>query len=335
MVAFEDAKGTDPTDVHQKLYQLKTRYEFNKSDLKFWFNQFESCLQDCGVKNQWTKRRQLANQLPQDAINEVKQLLELTEDEAGDLPYKDLKNQLFELYAPKHEELFQKAMDALMTSTPSALLKKLTDLICQKRPCLENCCCAGLVSGMWRAKLPAEVRKAVSNIKLSKETMKMLGETADAFYRATLIPAGRIAAAAVAAVVPTKKVPMPVTSPKIEPPKLPAKIPPDWPPNLVMAVQNATPQPITLDSLASQMNQLAAVVKKGYQGNKNKGQNQNQSQQRNSGNGRRSLTKHRDDPPPGVCNQHYSFGKTAWYCQMPDDCPWRMHLQKRPKKSNS
>ena len=50
MVAFEDAKGTDPTDVHQKLYQLKTRYEFNKSDLKFWFNQFESCLQDCGVK---------------------------------------------------------------------------------------------------------------------------------------------------------------------------------------------------------------------------------------------------------------------------------------------
>merc|ERR1711951_238243 len=84
---------------------------------------------------------------------------------------------------------------------------------------------------------------------------------------------------------------MPVTSPKIEPPKLPAKIPPDWPPNLVMAVQNATPQPITLDSLASQMNQLAAVVKKGYQGNKNKGQNQNQSQQHNSGNGKRSLIK--------------------------------------------
>ena len=329
MVAFEDEKGTNPTDVHQKLYQVKSRYEFNKADLKFWFNQFESRLQDCGVKNQWTKRRQLANQLPQEAIDEVKSLLELNESEAGLTPYKDLKTQLFELYAPKHEELFQKAMDALMTSTPSALLKKLTDLICQKRPCLDNCCCAGLISGMWRAKLPAEVRKAVANIKLTKESMKSLGETADAFWRSTLVPAGRMAAS-VAAIKPKVNT-IPVTPPHVPPPKQPAGIPPDWPPNLVMAVQEGQPEPITLDSLATQMNQLAAVVKKGYQGNKPRNPNQTTARP----NGRKNLTKHPDNPPPGVCNQHYSFGKTAWFCQMPDDCPWRMHLQKRPKRPNT
>ena len=136
MTNYDEANGEDAKDVHTRLYQLKSQYKFNKADLRFWFTQFEARLSDCGVQKQWTKRTQLILQLTEEAIDEVKEILELKEDQAGTTPYKDLKDALMELYGPKQEELFQKALDMLMTTTPSALLKKLTDLICKKRPCL-------------------------------------------------------------------------------------------------------------------------------------------------------------------------------------------------------
>ena len=72
MVNFEDENAEDGKDMHQKLYQLKLKREFDRNDLLFWFGQFESQLEEIGVKAQWTKRRALDRQLPQDVAEEVK-----------------------------------------------------------------------------------------------------------------------------------------------------------------------------------------------------------------------------------------------------------------------
>ena len=42
MVNYEDADGTDEKDVHQRLYQLKLKRDFDRSDLLFWFGQFKA-----------------------------------------------------------------------------------------------------------------------------------------------------------------------------------------------------------------------------------------------------------------------------------------------------
>ena len=31
---------------------------------------------------------------------------------------------------------------------------------------------------------------------------------------------------------------------------------------------------------------------------------------------------HPDGPPPGACNTHYKYGRSAFKCRKPDSCPW-------------
>merc|ERR1711951_299615 len=32
---------------------------------------------------------------------------------------------------------------------------------------------------------------------------------------------------------------------------------------------------------------------------------------------------HPDNPPPGVCNTHYRYGRGAYVCRKKETCPWR------------
>ena len=45
MTNYDESNAEDATDVHTRLYQLKSQYKFNKSYLRFWFTQFEARLQ--------------------------------------------------------------------------------------------------------------------------------------------------------------------------------------------------------------------------------------------------------------------------------------------------
>ena len=41
--------------------------------------------------------------------------------------------------------------------------------------------------------------------------------------------------------------------------------------------------------------------------------------------------KHPDNPPEGVCKQHYQHGKSAHFCRRVQDCPWRDFISPHPK----
>ena len=62
----------DEKDAHSKVSNLKL--DFDRTDIKFWFQQLEMHLSTAGVKAQWTKRLLLHKQLPADIIGEVKDL---------------------------------------------------------------------------------------------------------------------------------------------------------------------------------------------------------------------------------------------------------------------
>ena len=120
---------------------MKLKHDFNENDLLFWFGQFEARISNYGVKSQWQKRQALADVLPQHVAEQVKDLLRLNKSSAGEVPYKTLKDNLLEIFGQKPEELFQKAISLMLETTPSALLKKLIDLVCAKSPRMTNCCC--------------------------------------------------------------------------------------------------------------------------------------------------------------------------------------------------
>ena len=55
-------------------------------------------------------------------------------------------------------------MGLMLVTTPSALARKIVDLICtHKRKPMDACCCKETVSGIWTAKLPENVRTAIAN----------------------------------------------------------------------------------------------------------------------------------------------------------------------------
>ena len=147
MTAFEDENGEDAKDAMAKLQGLKL--DFDASDVIFWFSQIEMHMATAGTKKQWSKRLILQRHLPQYVWDETKDLLRKTEPQAGDSTYKDLKTRVIRLFGPKEDELFEKAAALTMTSKPSALAKKLSDLLCKcAKPLSGDCCTAVNVAGM-------------------------------------------------------------------------------------------------------------------------------------------------------------------------------------------
>ena len=42
--------------------------------------------------------------------------------------------------------------------------------------------------------------------------------------------------------------------------------------------------------------------------------------------------RHPDNPPEDACREHWKFGKEAWFCRKPDECPWKQYKGKPPTK---
>ena len=160
MVNFDEEDKADEATAQQKTANLKL--DFDKEDVEFWFAQLEMHLATAGVKAQWTKRLQLHKQLPPEVVAELKDLLRKSKAAAGATPYKDLKDRILETFATKPEDVYYEAESLIMKGKPSQLLKQLINKICPSHPNLEGCCAAGMISGMWRKRLPTEVRQAVA-----------------------------------------------------------------------------------------------------------------------------------------------------------------------------
>ena len=117
---FEDASFPDDDKAWEKEVTLK----FDQQDVAYWFNSVEYTMKKYGINEQWSKKNAILSCLPAEVIDECKPILRLTETEAGDHIYKDLKTEIISLYGPRDEDVFQQAMSLRLTGKPSALQEK-------------------------------------------------------------------------------------------------------------------------------------------------------------------------------------------------------------------
>ena len=93
IMTFETENGEDDATAMDNLRTVQC--PFNQEDIEFWFSQLEDQLTLIGVKAQWTKKIALVRFLPPAIQSEVKSLLKLKQNEAGEDIYLKIKNELF------------------------------------------------------------------------------------------------------------------------------------------------------------------------------------------------------------------------------------------------
>ena len=91
---FEDSSYPDDADAWKK----EIKHKFDRHDIPYWFNTVESQMKKHGINTQWSKKDAIAEILPEDIIDECKPILRLTETEAGDHIYKDLKTKILRFH---------------------------------------------------------------------------------------------------------------------------------------------------------------------------------------------------------------------------------------------
>ena len=163
---FEDANYENDSEAWKKELKVK----FDPTDVKYSFNTIESQLRKFGINSQWEKKDALVTVLPAEIIEEVKPILRLDESEQGPHIYKDLKTEIIQLYGPKPEEAFKKAMALKMSGKPSAFGKQLLHIICPGSKPLDGCHCDKMVFGFWDAQLSPAIRTKLAGMSFNKNT---------------------------------------------------------------------------------------------------------------------------------------------------------------------
>ncbi len=314
VMEFDKEDGTDPTDVHNKTQNLKLT--FDKSDVRFFFIQFEMHLEHAGVKSQWRKRNELHKILmpTPGVIDELKDMLSKGKATAGSTPYKDLKDRLVELYGPKPADAYRIAKKLQRVGKPSQFAKKLINILCPNHPNLD-CCLEGTVTALWQDQLPEPVLHQVAGHRLGGDpaTMKATLSLADVVYETSQ------KAGAVAAVRPA------VTPAPAGPAPAPAPAPAGAPANFS-----------DIDSLAAHF-QAEIAAFRGYTRGQQRGSGRGQFNPRAGPQGRRpppvrNPKPHPDGPPPNSCVTHWNHGRGAYSCAAKDTCPWKDILTTRPRR---
>lgn len=180
MVNYDVDNGADDADFYKKKVEVK----YDPEDLQFWFMQLEDAMQWSGIRGQYTKRQCLVQNLPPEIRSEIKGLLRLNKDQAGTQPYKDAKDRLMQLFGPDESDAYEKATQLVLVGKPSQLAKKLADLLCKCQPPLKaGCCAAPSVIGMWKAKLPAQVKAAIAGKTLMGDQFEPTLKLADDVWK--------------------------------------------------------------------------------------------------------------------------------------------------------
>ena len=103
---FQDADFPDDPEAWKKEIKVK----FDAQDICYWFNTVESQMKKFGINKQWSKKGAIASLLPDEVTEECKPILRLSEDEAGTHVYRTLKTEILDLYGPRDEDAFKKAI---------------------------------------------------------------------------------------------------------------------------------------------------------------------------------------------------------------------------------
>ena len=87
----------------------------------------------------------LAKEMWRDDIEEVKEIVSMTEDEFTDKnAYKLLKTEIFRIFGPRPEDAVERALSRVLVGKPSTLARQLAGDICKQKL---NCpCCPAVVT---------------------------------------------------------------------------------------------------------------------------------------------------------------------------------------------
>ena len=293
-------------------YARSIKVEYTPNDIKFWFSQLEGEMVMATIKSQWMKRTVLQRNLPIKQREDVKSYLTLTQAEAGNAIYKDIKTELLRIYGPKPEDSYCKALSRVLTGLPSQLGAQLVDDVCKKPRKFEGCCCPPHVLALWTQKLPIAVRAHVSNMPFTKDTYKTVFEAADKVF----LSSKQVSVAAFGAPPPADGA------------------------GAHEGLDETLP--------AFQSHNVAAFGQSNKKGqgqgqgqgqgknknNKNQNQNNKNGQGQSQGQAGNSRGKKHSSIPDSLadkmCSRHYRHGASAWFCVAPLTCPWASKVSARP-----
>ena len=300
-------------------WKKEIKLKFDQTDVQYWFNSVESLMKKYGINQQWSKKDAIVALLPDDVVEELKPILRLSQEDAGPTIYKDLKEEIFSLYGPRDEDVFQQCMAMRLSGKPSALGKRLIHKICPGPKPFDNCHCAKMVYGFWTAQLGVSIKSKLAGKKFNKDTYQELFKEADEEW---LVQGGNN-------------------------PQPPA----------VVAATSVAPQQ-SPSSSDSQSGQVAALQRggrggrgrfnRGGRGNRGggsgRGGNQNSSYNNNTNNTNNSSSTsqrpHQKGPraspdvPDNACSRHWKEGRNATYCSDPLNCDWVKIIAPRPNNKN-
>ena len=324
MPNYDTQNGTDTAGAMENAVRNLKGYEWNQDDLDNYFNQVEIKMQSVGVKKQFTKLQVLSTILPAKVTDRVKPILRKKESEFTDNDsYLKLKTEILRIFGPRPNTRFERAMSRTLTESPSQLGNQLIDDLCDHE--LESCCCHRIVYGMWLRQLPSGTKQAISNLEFNCDTFKEVFETADNAYlstRPTQLPSASVAAVQFQDL----------------PDQLEQAFHQGWG-SSAEEVREALQNPILAalgygrgrGQVRGQRGQGRGQRSRGRGGQGRgggRGNNQNQNStpgQGNQGSGqsRHKTPRHSDQPPIQSCFRHWTYGKSAHFCQEPATCPWK------------
>ena len=312
-LAAEKAKPVQDSDFpdDEDAWKKEIKIKFDMHDVQYSFNAVESQMRKFGINKQWSKKDALVTILPEAVIEECKPILRLSEADAGPHIYKDLKAEILQLYGPREEDAFKKALALRLTNTPSALGKKLIHIWCPSAQPFVNCHCAKVVYGFWAAQLSAPILSGLAKTKFAHDTYQEVFQLADELWRrngGSEQPARAVVAAATA----SEETPAPQTS----------------------AVRGGRGS-----FRGNRGNRGGRGSNRG--GNNNRGAYNNNSnntqrnQDNNSTNSNPNPKPHQKGPraspdvPDDACSRHWKDGKAATYCSDPLNCSWKNYIAPR------
>ena len=321
MVAFEDETGEDTERAMELACRNLDKFKWLDDDLPFYFNQVESRMSAAGVRKQWTKFTVLHTVIPSNILTEVKSIVRKSEGDFPDrLPYKALKKEIIRIFGPRKETGMERALSRTLGSgKPSQLARQIIEDICASNLSCDYC--LGSILAVWKKSLPPSVIAAIAGRDFTKANLDTILELADDVF-ASSRPSGA-SVAAISAVkdrAGTDGASAQVSSPK------PAQDP---------------------DQGGTLAQQIAAIQKelKSFRGSRSgKGIQQANTGGRGggkSGHGGRGASmsaaarsrgpRHADGPPNQACKQHWTWGKSSYFCSDPLTCPWKDFIQQRPQ----
>ena len=309
MVEFEDIDTADGPEVLKTLASCQVKWD---KDVEYFFSDLEMRMELLTITSQWYKRIVLVNNLPEHVKAQLRTLLKKNKAAAGSTIYKDIKTKVRELFAKKEESLFDEAFDLVMTSTPSAFAKELVERLCECDPPLENCCQARTVAALWRKQLPGPVRQAIAGLKLKdKDSFELAMKKADdAWLSMGNKASAKHTAALTARAAPAKKL--------------------NNPPAAQPAGNGGNVDDIDGDD--DEEIAAASAFNRGRGRGRFRGRGRSRGQSRGRGGkphpsqragGTTRGERHADGPPESACNQHWNWGRQAFFCGRKSTCPWR------------